>query len=76
MPVLVQPKKVSNSTKLFLVIFEVLLEGKDQVRQKAFHDFLRQNNHVIPMHRTETDFGIEVGRYISYFSTLNAIDMH
>lgn len=42
MPVLVQPKKVSNSTKLFLVIFEVLLEGKDQVRQKAFQDFLRQ----------------------------------
>lgn len=42
MPVLVQPKKVSNSTKLFLVIFEVLLEGKDQVRQKAFHGFLRQ----------------------------------
>lgn len=42
MPVLVQPKKVSNSTKLFLVIFEVLLEGKDVVRQKAGHDFLRQ----------------------------------
>lgn len=42
MPVLVQPKKVSNFTKLFLVIFEVLLEGKDQVRQKAFHGFLRQ----------------------------------